>query len=574
MLRFAEFEIALDRGELRTQNGETIRLRPKTFALLCLFATNANRLLSKQELTSAIWPNVHIGDDSLFQCIREIRTALGDADRQMIRSMSGRGYLFNADVTDVMIERDEVPAPVKPASAEVGTAPPPDLLEAPPPPALDVPPPATDSGGLSKLRRPMLVAGLIACLVVGIAVAAPLWARLSVPAVPIVTVLPFEARTSDAATATMAANITDRLTDGLSKIGNISVTAPRTEPRVAVVAATPSKDDFILRGELERTTDSWRVQARLIESGTGKVRWSGSYNVPTNTNDGQLQQIRLTAGIGNPLALQINAMTHQRITSPDSKIVVEQAAAFINQTSRERFAAAQDMLEKAHAAKPDDVDIAAALSAHLMRGAGMVWYPRSETGSVEQRASALLKEATARQPNYIPVLQSYCRLLQTTNEFAESLVVCQNALRFDPWDGLVMFQIGMAQLRLGRFEDALATFERADAIDAPQVSRWTWPLGAGLTLANMERYEQALPWLLRSRDITPATGRTDFLIAACLQALGRYDEARQAVAEGLRLRPGTTGETVALPVKNQSPRYMASVEKVGDLMIAAGLPAK
>ncbi len=90
----------------------------------------------------------------------------------------------------------------------------------------------------------------------------------------------------------------------------------------------------------------------------------------------------------------------------------------------------------------------------------------------------------------------------------------------------------------------------------------------------MERYEQALPWLLRSRDITPATGRTDFLIAACLQALGRYDEARQAVAKGLRLRPGTTGATVALPVKNQSPRYMASVEKVGDLMVAAGLPPK
>lgn len=574
MLRFAGFEIALDRGELRTKNGETIRLRPKTFALLCLFATNPNRLLSKQELTSAIWPNVHIGDDSLFQCIREIRTALGDADRQMIRSMSGRGYLFDAEVTDVMVVRDEAPAFAAPGPADFEPAPAPDPLEEPQRPAADVPLPATDRGWLPNFRRPVLAAGLIACLVVGVAVAAPLLARFSVPAVPILTVLPFEARTSDPATATMAANITDRLTDGLSKIGNISVTAPRTEPRVTIAAAVPSKADFILRGELARTTDSWRVQARLIEAGTGQVRWSGSYNVPTDASDEQLQQTRLTAGIGNPLALQINTMTHPRVTSPQSKIVVEQAAAFINQTSRERFAAAQDMLEKAHAAKPDDVDIAAALSAHLMRGVGMVWYPRSESGSIEQRASALLKEATARQPNYIPVLQSYCRLLQTTNEFAESLVVCQNALRFDPWDGLVMFQIGMAQLRLGRFEDALATFERADAIDAPQISRWTWPLGAGLTLANMERYEQALPWLLRSRDITPATGRTDFLIAACLQALGRYDEARQAVAEGLRLRPGTTSETVALPVKNQSPRYMASVEKVGDLMIAAGLPPK
>ncbi len=103
----------------------------------------------------------------------------------------------------------------------------------------------------------------------------------------------------------------------------------------------------------------------------------------------------------------------------------------------------------------------------------MVWYPRSETEAIEQRAKALLDQAVARQPNYIPVLQSYCRLLQTINEFAETLVICQNALRFDPWDGLVMFQIGMAQLRLGRFEDALATFERADAIDMPRVSRWT-----------------------------------------------------------------------------------------------------
>ena len=42
----------------------------------------------------AIWPNVHVGEDSLFQCIREIRTALGDDRREMIKLVSGRGYLF------------------------------------------------------------------------------------------------------------------------------------------------------------------------------------------------------------------------------------------------------------------------------------------------------------------------------------------------------------------------------------------------------------------------------------------------------------------------------------------------
>jgi DNA-binding winged helix-turn-helix (wHTH) protein/tetratricopeptide (TPR) repeat protein len=573
VLCFAGFELDLDRGELRAEDGETIRLRPKTFALLQMFATNANRLLSKQELMSAIWPNVHVGEDSLFQCIREIRAALGDSERQMVKSVSGRGYLFAADIVAARNEPAALEKP-GPVDAAIPTSPP-DAREATQRPAFNIPARADNRRWLPQLRRHGIIAGLIGFFAVGMAVATPMMLRLFVPDIPAVTVLPLEARTSDPATATMAANVTDRLTDGLSGIGNIRVTALQNEPRVASASVTPSrKADYILRGELQQTADKWQIQARLIEASSGQVQWSGSYDVPSGIGDEQLQQTRLTSSIGNPLALRINALTHLRVTSPQSKIIVEQAAAFINQTNRERFAAAQDLLEKAHAAKPTDVDIAAALSAHLMRGVAMVWYPLSETEEIERRAKALLSEAATREQNYIPLLQSYCRLLQTNNEFTESLVVCQNALRFNPWDGLAMFQIGMAQLRLGRFEDALATFERADAIDTPQVSRWTWPLGVGLALTWMERYEQALPWLQRSRDITPATGRTDFAIAACLQALGRYEEARKAVDEGLRLRPGTTGATVALPVKNQSPLYIAGSEKVIGLMVAAGLPAK
>ena len=41
---------------------------------------------------------VHVGDDSLFQCIRELRTALGDGQRQIVKLVSGRGYTFDAEV--------------------------------------------------------------------------------------------------------------------------------------------------------------------------------------------------------------------------------------------------------------------------------------------------------------------------------------------------------------------------------------------------------------------------------------------------------------------------------------------
>ena len=98
VLRFAGFELDQRRAELRDGGGSPIRLRPKTFDMLNLLAANSGRVVSKQELMEAIWPNVHVGEDSLFQCIREIRAVLGDNQRQILRNISGRGYLFDAVV--------------------------------------------------------------------------------------------------------------------------------------------------------------------------------------------------------------------------------------------------------------------------------------------------------------------------------------------------------------------------------------------------------------------------------------------------------------------------------------------
>jgi DNA-binding winged helix-turn-helix (wHTH) protein len=91
VVRFAGFELDPRRAELRAFHGEVMRLRPKPFAVLQILAANAGRVVSKQELMDAVWPKVHVGEDSLFQCIREIRAALGDDRRQLIKVVSGRG---------------------------------------------------------------------------------------------------------------------------------------------------------------------------------------------------------------------------------------------------------------------------------------------------------------------------------------------------------------------------------------------------------------------------------------------------------------------------------------------------
>src|SRR5215470_4924043 len=110
VLRFSGFELDPERAELRAPDGGTIKLRPKTLEIFRLLAGNAGRVLSKQQLMEAVWPNVHVGEDSLFQCIREIRTALGDDKRQMVRVISGRGYLFEAEVTDTAAPAPEADA--------------------------------------------------------------------------------------------------------------------------------------------------------------------------------------------------------------------------------------------------------------------------------------------------------------------------------------------------------------------------------------------------------------------------------------------------------------------------------
>jgi tetratricopeptide (TPR) repeat protein len=308
------------------------------------------------------------------------------------------------------------------------------------------------------------------------------------------------------------------------------------------------------------------------------VRWAGSASVGADITDVDLQQSRLAAGVGHQVARRINLLhagVGQDGKPPTSaKVVIEQATAIINQTTRDRFQAAQAMLEKARAAEPDNVEIDVALAAHMMRGVQMVWYAQEEKDAAERDAQAVLERALRAKPNYIPVLESYCRFLNATRQLVESLVICAKILAFDPWDGIGLYHLGLAQLQLGRYDDALASFKQANQYDTPQVSRWTWPLGIGMTYTVMGRNEEAVPWLLRSIAITPATGRTHILLTAAYWGSGRHEEAKAALAKALELRPGSTATNVALPTKNSSQTFLTASARIRKDLIEAGLPEK
>ena len=575
MLRFAGFELDQQRAELRGADGAAVRLRPKALEMLRVFASSGGRVLSKQELMEAVWPNVHVGEDSLFQCIRELRTALGDDRRQLIKLASGGGYLLAAEVVAVPTAREQAEVPL--------SAP----IEEAEPPAEVVAAAARPRRALLGMSRQTMVAALagLCAIIMGLAVAVPvlkpdLLSRRTPPRLAVVPVLD---GSNEPRGAAMAAELTARLTDGFAKIQNISVLAPKLVVAGGdVTAASAGSSDYELRGELQRVDGAWTLRARIVKAASGEVQSVAAASVNADEADAQLVQSRLVAGVGHVLARRLNEILEpsaapsraRGASAGGDKVAVEQALASINQTTRERFGAAQAMLQKALADDPGNLDIAVALASLQMRGIQMVWFGPDEAAAVEAKANATLEQALKSRPNSIPVLEAHCRLLSATNHFVESLVACGKALSFDPWNGAVLYLIGLGQIYLGRFDDALATFRQADRYDTPQASRWTWLLGAGLANVLMGRDEEALPWLQRSIAITPATGRSHLLLAAAYQRSGRFEEARAAVAEGLRLRPGTTKLNVSPSMKNASPVCIAAWERVVQAEVEAGLPER
>ena len=99
-----EVAISLDRGCL-LRGGREVRLRAKTFQVLVYLHEHHGRLVAKDDLFRAVWPDTFVSDDSLTKCVREIREALGDHDRQLLKTVARRGFILDAPLATVRADR-------------------------------------------------------------------------------------------------------------------------------------------------------------------------------------------------------------------------------------------------------------------------------------------------------------------------------------------------------------------------------------------------------------------------------------------------------------------------------------
>jgi virginiamycin B lyase len=260
---------------LRDSTGNTVALRPQTFAVLRHLVGNANRLVTKDELMQAVWPGIAVTDDSLVQCIHEIRRALGDESQTVLKTVPRRGYRMVLPEANTVV-----------SAAPTGTA---------------------------LGNRRLAVAAVAAAALVLVAFAA--WRFLQgaqAPiAIPAIAVLPFDNLGGDPAQAYVADGISQDLITDLSGISGLSVAARdsawvfRDNPADLRTVARELGVQYVLDGSVQWQGDKVRVNAQLIDAAAGRQLWAERYDGPLEDIFAFHFQDKVIARIVSALAVKL-----------------------------------------------------------------------------------------------------------------------------------------------------------------------------------------------------------------------------------------------------------------------------
>ena len=94
-VRFGDCVFDAER-RLLERGGAEVHVPPKVFALLGLLIEAAPSALSREAIYAALWGDTFVEEGSLHALVSELRIALGDDDREIIRTIHRFGYAFAA----------------------------------------------------------------------------------------------------------------------------------------------------------------------------------------------------------------------------------------------------------------------------------------------------------------------------------------------------------------------------------------------------------------------------------------------------------------------------------------------
>ncbi len=121
MIQLGHTVFDLSKQMLHDSAGAKIALRAQAVRVLEHLIKANGALVTKDQLVSDVWANLAVTDDSLVQCIGEIRTAIGDATHDVLQTERRRGYRLVATKSSIAIPAKRTISPTLPAMSPQNT---------------------------------------------------------------------------------------------------------------------------------------------------------------------------------------------------------------------------------------------------------------------------------------------------------------------------------------------------------------------------------------------------------------------------------------------------------------------
>lgn len=513
MLQFDRFVLDLARGCLRLDDRE-LDLRPKTFQVLCHLAARAGRLATKEELQKAVWNDINVSDDSLVQCIRQLRRVLGDEHHRLIKTVARRGYLLDTRVSE------------------------------------------HDSG--HRTAEPIPSPAL--------------------PDKPSIAVLPFDNMSGDPEEAYFADGVAEDLITALSRTSSLFVIhrnssfAFRQAKHDVRTIGSKLGIRYVVDGSVRRAESNIRLSAQLIEASSGNHIWAGRFDgVLDQIFDLQDQIIANLIGTITPKlrAAEVARASRKRADSLDAYDLVLRSFPMQAPTSKDSLAKAIELLDQAIALAPGYAEaLAYGAWCRVLRPSNGY---SSDSRRDFQEAAKLAGRALKADPgNPVALRSAGFVALFTERDYQTAWHLIDQSLAVDPnsasswaWRGWVSAFAGAA--------DAAAT-EFAKAIRLSPFDQWmnAYSVGMAFSLLTSGQLDEGLRWARKGLQEGPDWGAAHRYLIAALSLTGRDAEASAAVQRYLALEPGFT---VRHLVETGPYRRTPNQERMFEAMRKAGLRA-
>jgi TolB-like protein/DNA-binding winged helix-turn-helix (wHTH) protein/Flp pilus assembly protein TadD len=488
------------------RNSSTARVEPKSMQVLVYLAEHPG-VVSKDQLISAVWPDVFVSDDVLPGCISALRKAFDDNARRprIIETIHKSGYRLLLPVEWVSRNGDQ----------------------------------RTDLAirDVSRWRRALShrlpvtisIVCLAAILITGFA-----WVS-SWPRYDSVAVLPFLNVAGDPATQYLSDGFAEQVVNDLSQLSTLRVMAWTTvsryrQPQIDVRAVGRDLGvKAVLIGRLVREGDHIVLQTELVDVARGSQLWGRRYERDMSDIPGLQQQ--LSRDIATNLRVRLaggeeNKLLHRYSASPAAYELYLKGRFLSGKRTKQGLEQGIDYFQQAIRGDPNYALAYAGLAdCYILLDDWGETAPRDsfpQARAAADKAIALDDSLAEAHVSLATVRELYdWDWVGAEQEFKHAIELNPNYPTAHQWYGLML-------ANLGRFPEAEAEVKRAQQLD---------PLSPIINMAVAEvytwerRYDQSIEQYKKVIALDPSFALAYDNVANAYEQKHRYNEAVSAIQQ-------------------------------------------